>query len=493
MAASLIDRIMEAGSRNPAAAAFIYQGRIITYKHLRAFISVTARMLHDRGIKPNDIVGLTMGQSPLHCIALLALARLGAISVPLSPSLAINVQMGLINRYGICVIVTDHDIEGLGEIATFTLDNVTAAGNEADLDFISYKPDDKTPLRVALSSGTTGEPKGVMNTHGYLVDRIDKTLLDYDSGSRLIPPDLHQTIALPHTYGTLCIGGTIVFPHTYNLPDLISAINLYAVTHVLLSPAKAMQMVDLLPESGVAFPTLKHLRIMGARPSLRLLEMLRRRFSPNIYNPYGSTELGVISLATPETFDAAPESAGRLLPWAKAEVLDPHGKVLPPGETGEIRFAMDMMPTEYFRDEEHTREKFRNGWFYPGDMGHISADGLLYIEGRTDNLVNIGGHKVTTDYIEEILGRHPKVREVAVLLVGAIEDDAQSLAAVIIPDGNPLVSDLVEHSRRHLGVLAPQKFFFVTDLPRNLSGKVVREELLQIVQNLLASDTHAGG
>ncbi len=483
MSISLIDRIMETGSRNPAAPAFIHQDQVITYNHLRAFLCVVAKMLHERGVRPGDVVGLAMAQSPLHCIAMLSLASLGAVSVPLSASLKIEDQLALIRRYGIHALVTDRDNIRISGVTVIRLNNITVSDKESYSDSIYYRPDTETPIYVALSSGTTGEPKGVLHTHGSLLDRIEKTLYCCDQTSRLIPPDLHVTVGLVFAVGILCCGGVVVFPRTYDLLDMVAAINLYAVTHILLSPAKAAQISSLLPKDGIAFPTLSHLRIVGSTPAEKLLVALREKFSQHIYVPYGLTELGVVSLATPETLSMSPKSAGKLMPWARAEAIDKQGGVLPFGQSGEIRLSVEGMPKGYFCDSGRSEGKFRDGWFYPGDMGQISSAGLLTIEGRIDNILNIGGHKVTAEYVEDMLVRHPEVREAVVFLFEL--DGEEILAAAIISDGNKIIQDIVEHCKRHLGVLAPEKFFFVRDFPRNAGGKLSRAEIPAMASTMM--------
>lgn len=131
-------------------------------------------MLHERGIRPGDVVGLAMAQSPLHCIAMLSLASLGAVSVPLSASLKIEDQLALIRRYGINAVVTDRDNIRVSGATVIRLNNITVSDKESYSDSIYYRPDTETPIYVALSSGTTGEPKGILHTHGSLLDRIEK-------------------------------------------------------------------------------------------------------------------------------------------------------------------------------------------------------------------------------------------------------------------------------------------------------------------------------
>lgn len=435
-------------------------------------------MLHERGIRPGDVIGLSLDQSPLHCVAMLALARLGAVSIPVHPLFPQALKVRLVAKYGIRAIVSHKDDYRINGTTFIKLDTLSAEIDGTDMGFTDYLPDAETPFRISLSSGTTGEPKGVLFTHGYLLDRVEKTLYECGSSSRVIPFDLNFALGLVFAIGVLTTGGTVVFPRAYKPQGLIEAINLYAVTHVSLPPVMLMRMNEMLLGEGIAFPTLKHLRIVGDTPPKALLEALRTKFSAHVFVPYGLTELGAISIATPEILATWPDSSGKVQPWAKAEIFDDAtGKVLSPVESGEIRVAMDGMPAGYFKDEGQSRLKFRDGWFYTGDYGRISEEGLLFIEGRMDDIINLDGHKVSPNYIETILRLHPNVSD-AVVFAREEKSGAQSLVAAVIPRADGIrQTDLAEYARQQLGPFYPKQFFVMQDFPRNPNGKVLRGEV----------------
>ena len=475
MSGPLIERIRGAVAANPAAPAFIFQDRVISQGQFLALIHATTKLLHERGVRPGDAVGLSMGRWPMHCVAMLALARLGAVSVPLAPRLSAAERAEVIARFGIRALVTNWDSEGIGLPIVVTLETMSAPEDEPEPDLGGFVPDESTPVRVALTSGTTGAKKGVLHTHGSFADRIDKTLHECDAATRLLPPDLHITVGMIFAIGVLSRGGTVVFDKTFVAKDMADTIRLYGVTHCLLSPATVPRMAAALPPRGAGLPSLRHLRIVGATPSPAMLEMLRTRFSPNVYVPYGLTELGVVSLATPETLAAWPQSAGRISPWARVEVVDGDGRVLPPGTTGEIRVAVDGMPDGYWREEagEAQASKFRGGWFYPGDLGKVSPEGLLFIEGRTDDLVNFGGHKYSLGFIDAVLEEHPGVRTAVAFAIDAGNGEL-ALGAAIAREPGTEAGDLARHLQERLGFGSPARFFEVDEIARDEMGKVNR-------------------
>ncbi|MBI3903178.1 MAG: acyl--CoA ligase [Nitrosomonadales bacterium] len=481
---NLIDVIKLAAFSKPAAPAFIFDGRVLSYRKFYSLLCAVARTMHEQGVRPGDMVGLSMVRAPLHCVAMLALARLGAVSVPVHPLLPQSSKEKIVSKFGVRTMVSFNGDHGIAGIKNIRLDAVPTGTNEMDMGFTDYVPDAATPFRISLSSGTTGDPKGEMLTHGHLLDRIEKMLCDCDSDFRVMPFDINFALGFTFAIGALTIGGTVVFPNSSSPQDEMASINLHAVTHVFLPPAVITQMLALLPDDGVAFPSLKHLRSVGSATPPALLDALRARFTPNVFTAYGLTELGPVSIATPDILAVWPRSSGKILPWVQVDVLDESAQVLPLGASGEIRVKVEGMPTEYYGDAQETARKFRDGWFYTGDRGQITAEGLLFIEGRIDEVINLGGHKVNPVYMEEILARHPQVAEAAVFVMN---DDAAVpfLAAALMPRVPEInLDDVAEHARRQLGLFQPKQFFIMQNFPRTPNGKLIRAELSATVSRV---------
>jgi acyl-coenzyme A synthetase/AMP-(fatty) acid ligase len=474
---NLIDTIQQAAFRNPAAPAFIYNGRMLTYRNFFNLLCAATRLLHEHGIRHGTVVGMSFDQSPLHIIVMLALARLGAVSVPLHPMLPRAHKAMLVTKYGIGTIVSHHDEFRIDGTAFIKIDTLTPDAAMADTGFAGPVPDGETPFRISLSSGTTGEPKGVLFTQGYLLERIGMTLYECDINSRVIPFDLNFALGFVFAIGVLTVGGVVVFPRQPKPQVYLQTINLFAVTHVSLPPVLAVWMESLLPDPGVACPSLKHLRIVGETLQSSLVKSLRAKLTPNIYVPYGLTELGPISIATPEILATRPDSSGKILPWAKVEILDGEGRILPTGEKGEIRVAVDGMPAGYHNDSKQSTSKFRDGWFYPGDHGRISEDGQLFIEGRIDDMINLDGHKISPAHVEEILLRHPDVKEAVAFALKSKTGQHDLVAAIIPRAGTIRQEELTELARQHLGMFYPKQYFLMRDFPRSTSGKVLRAEV----------------
>ena len=361
---NLIDAITQCAFRHLAAPAFLSNRSVITYRKFYSLLCAVARAMHEQGVRPGDTVGLSMEQSPLHFVAVLALARLGAISIPVHPELAPSLRERIVARYSVRTMVSLNGAHGIAGVKSIRLDEVQAGTGGMDMGFTAYVPNGATPLRISLTSGTTGDPSGDMLTHRQLLYRVERTLYgcDCDCNSRVMPCDINSAMGLALAIGVLKVGGTLVFPNSYLSRDRMAAINLHAVTHAFLSPWATSQMLAL-PDNGIAFPVLRHLRLVGSAPGEALLDALRSRSTPHVFVTYGLTEIGPVSMATPEILAVRPRSSGEILPWVQLDVVDETGEVLPPGRSGEIRVKVAHGPTEHYADAQKTARKFGDGWF----------------------------------------------------------------------------------------------------------------------------------
>lgn len=290
--------------------------------------------------------------------------------------------------------------------------------------------------------------------------------------------DLSFIVGFRPALSALVKGGALIMPASTVSDHLLQVIVRHAVTHIYLSPAQARSMVEPLATEGIRCPSLVCLRIGGGPLSTELLRELHLKISPNVYVSYGSTESGLVTYATPEILNQHPGCVGRVCPWAQIDIVsaDSPDQLLPPGSIGVLRIRSEHQVSGYYRDDERNRKHFRNGWFYPGDLGGFDEDGLLYIEGRADDQLNVGGLKVNPEDIDASLAAHPGVVEVgAFVLTG--EEGHEMLAAALVLRENAKIDGIRSHAHAKLGPLAPARYFIVPSLPRTITGKLRRSEL----------------
>jgi acyl-coenzyme A synthetase/AMP-(fatty) acid ligase len=471
----LIERFLDAVARRPDAPAFV-GGVPITYRGALALLSNTVRALHESGVVPGEVVAVTMSQSPPHLLVVLALARLGAVSLSVAPVEKEADRAALFSAYGVRRVVSDRDDASVPGVPLLLLRGVGAKGDEHRLDYGTFMPSGDTPMRIGLTSGTAGARKGILLTHEGFVRRLSRRHYGEGGAPRVLPPNLHVTSALQLSMHALLSGGAVVFPPGYDRANFLAAIERHSVTHVTMPAAHLSLMLDALPPDHAPFPSITHLRLQGGLPSPGFIERARSRFSPHVYVPYSTTEVGVIAMATPATLAVAPRSSGHVAPGARVEIVDANGSPVAAGESGEIRVQVDGMPSSYAGADQGVPPRFRGGWFHPQDRGHFDADGLLYVEGRVDEVINLGGRKLAPRHAEAMLEDFPGVREAAVFLYeDARRDPRVAVAIVAAPELDWKALDA--YAREKLEIFAPSRYDAVKELPRNANGKLLRKKL----------------
>jgi len=478
----LLDRIRAAIARDPEAPAFL-GASTISYSAMRSLIGAAIRMLDERGVRTGQVVALTMSQSSLHVIMFLALARMGATSLSVAPMANAAERAALYRRFGVTAVVSELEDAGAPGVMLIHVRGLGARGDEPHLENMQYEPVASTPLRIALTSGTVADRKGVEQDHGEFALRLDRRYYGHEAKPRVVPQNLHVTAGLTLACHALSRGGAVVLPPSYDADSLFAAIARHEVSHVVFPPSHAALMVPLLKGDGPAFPKLTHFRMVGATPRPDFLEVVKRKFTPHVHVVYATTETGVIAVATPEILAKHPGTSGHVAPDVELQVVGGDGGTLPAGEVGEIRVRVPGMPRGYFGGAEPDR--FREGWFYPRDFGYVTEDGYLYVQGRVDEVLNVGGRKLTPEVAESILLEHPGVIDAAVFPL-----DELSIGAIVVANGPVDWAALEAFARGRLEGLAPRRYFQGVEIPRNVMGKIRRSELMALAESNVVTLRH---
>ena len=371
----LLDRVLAPVEQQPEAPAFVLADQAISYRQFRALLCRAVLHLRAQGLRAGDVVGIEMPQTPLYLVVLLALGWIGALAVPLAPALRPRDREEVLRKYGVTAIVSDRvrvvppgcrmvQLEGLGARGDETMDDAGAS------------PAHDSPFRIALTSGTTSVPRGVLHTLGSFEQRMDRMRFDVGVRPIVIPPSLHITLAVNLALNALAHGGTVVFPRGYDNEPFFVAIQRHGVTHVALPPANLGLMLRVLPPQGPAFPCVKQLRVL-ATLTPAMLEAARRQFSEDVCVTYDLAEVGMVSMAPLEMLRDDATTVGALAPGVRVKFDD--------GD--EIALQVPGMPADYHGPDAGGGTRFRDGFFWPGDRGRLSG-GRLYIEGPSANAVS---------------------------------------------------------------------------------------------------------
>jgi acyl-CoA synthetase (AMP-forming)/AMP-acid ligase II len=452
----------------------------ITYGELDAAVSRIAARLGAAGIGRGDLVGVWLRDRPRHLAALLAVARRGAVVLAMdwrwTPVEAARIFARFPAR------------AALVEAGQVLPSGVQAIGVE---DLQDTAPDPSPPAQIddgpfvyALSSGTTGEPKAAVMTHGAFMAQamscaVDGPLL---AGDRMLLP-------APLAYGAgrglalfqLMMGSTVVmFPAISDPQEMAEAIDRRRIDVAFCGPPMSRALLRLpAPGAGPRFPNLRIFWSAGAKLHPEERRDIRSRLCDRLCDVYASISAGMISIARPAELDAAPESVGRPTFNAEVELVDDDDRPVPPGEVGWLRVRGPGTAAGFVGSEALGRERIQNGWAYSGDLARFDDRGFLYLAGRSNEIIKRGGVTIYAAEIERVLSEHPAVADAAV--VGApAADQGEEVVAFVVLHQPAEAAALIAHCRRSLAPhKVPQRVVVVDGLPRNAGGKVVKPELLK--------------
>ena len=364
-----------------------------------------------------------------------------------------------------------------------------SAGQPSMAPLVDVGMDDVVVL--SPTGGTTGAPKGVMNTHRVFQTCFAHfmTALPYD-GQR---PVNMAAAPMTHTAGILSLpctaqGGTVVVLPKPDPALLLGSIARHRVTEFFLPPTVIYRLLDIPGIEKLDFSSLKYFMYGAAPMSVEKLKRAIEVFGPVMAGGYGQTEAAASIATLPPSAhfrngelasDERLSSVGRPNPLIRVEIMDERNQVLPKGETGEICVRGDLVMKGYYKAPDKTAETIIDGWLHTGDIGHIDGEGYLHITDRTKDMIISGGFNVYPSEVEQVIWAHPAVQDCAV--IGVPDDQwGEAVKAVVELNAGQSVSDeeIVALCKRQLGsVKAPKSVDFVAALPRSPVGKVLKKDL----------------
>ncbi|PLT32272.1 acyl-CoA synthetase MbcS [Bacillus sp. V5-8f] len=343
---------------------------------------------------------------------------------------------------------------------------------------------------LSYTSGTTGNPKGVVHTHGWAFAHL-RTAAEHWLGIRegdivwaTAGPGWQKWIWSPFlsVLGSGAIG--LVYNGKFEPQKYLQLIRKHKVNVLCCTPTeyRLMAKVDNLAE--YSFPAL-HSAVSAGEPLNReVIDTFRKHFHLEVRDGYGQTE-NTLLVGVAKGMEIKPGSMGKPTPGNRVEIINEAGVVCKPGEVGDIAVHVDTpaLFKHYFKDPERTAMQFRGEYYITGDKAKKDVDGYFWFEGRSDDIIISSGYTIGPFEVEDALVKHPSVKECAVV---ASPDPVRGnivKAFVVLREGiNPEVPDLIKQLQDHVkGLTAPYKYprkiEFVTDLPKTTSGKIRRVEL----------------
>jgi acyl-coenzyme A synthetase/AMP-(fatty) acid ligase len=479
---NVIEPILRHGRTAPATVALIDEDRTITYGELLGLVQRTAGHLSALGVQRGDYVGFCLKDTWQHVVALLATARLGATFVQIDPRSRPVEKARIAAAFDFKLVLTLPGADINANCATVPLDS-TWHRRVAAADIPSSLPDEWHDAMVVQStSGTTGLPRFTIATHLQFYFRLASfcELLPAKRPHRYL-----ATVPLFSGFGrNLCLvhlfhGATLIFyPSIFTAGEYVETAIRHHANIGAVVPSGLRQLLAGAGTGQALMPGLDLLICAGAPLFADEKRQLLHKVTSNFHEVYGASAFGPISVLRPQDIPTRPDTAGRPFPLAEIEIVDDNDRPVALGESGRLRCRGPALASPV--GGEHAND-FHQGWHYPGELAALDDSGYLHLHGRTSEVIFKGGAKIFPSEVEAVLQAHENVADAAV--VGRVSSgNEQELAAYVIAKGEVTAGQLLAHCRQRLAPYrVPREIHIVSELPRNLSGKVDKRALASLV------------
>jgi acyl-CoA synthetase (AMP-forming)/AMP-acid ligase II len=467
-----------------------------------------ANALLNLGLQKGDKVGVLLTNSCQSVESFCGITAAGMVRVPLNMRNSGREHLFILNNSEAKAVIVGEEYTGvIGSIlpeATNLVRTICVTGTppppmlsyeELMAGASSHDPDipmaDEDVHRLSYTSGTTGQPKGVVQDNRAAMMSVYNVLID---GLDIQPTDIVAlTSPVTHASGSMILphfirGAKVAILPGFDAKTLLQTIEKERVTTLYLVPTT---IVMLLNEPDLGQYDLSSIRTIryGASPiAPEVLKKAIAAFGNVFIQGYGLTEGSMpLTLLTKEDhiMDGSEKklkrlaSVGREVTVAKVRIMGEEGNILPPGEIGEIVAQSDQVMREYWKNPAATAETFRGGWLHTRDMGYMDEDGYIFLVDRKDDMIVSGGFNVYPKEVEDVLYMHPAVLEAAVFGVPHEKWGETVKAAVSLKKGmTASEEEIIEFSKKHLaGYKKPTSVDLIAELPKNQNGKILRKDL----------------
>lgn len=523
-AASVVSVWADRVAADPQGVAVRYFDRSLTAAEVDALANAVAQGLLDRGVRAGDRVGLRMQNIPQYPVTLLALWKIGAAALLVNPMYKDQELLHLVNDSdAIGMVVDGGDAATIEQVVSGTsvrwvlsVDSRQFQTRDDDRVLATVGDDTRTapdrwstlvdahrdagPPAVAApdltslalltyTSGTTGTPKGAMNSHGNVLAVTSSYAawisLGPDDVVFAIAPLFHITGAVINATMALLSGATLSLAHRFHAEVVLETFVEHRVTFTIGS-ITAFNALSAHPAADRRhFAGVRYLYSGGAPIPPATVERFEQRFGHYIYNVYGMTETTSAVIAVPPGRRApihGPSntlSIGVPMSGTVARVVDVAGAPVAVGEQGELELSGPAVVAGYWHNAQATATTMPGGRLRTGDVAIMDDEGWVFLVDRLKDQINVSGYKVWPREVEDAIYEHPAIHEAAVV---GVPDDYQGervVAYVAVKQGASVTGDeIVAHVRARLAAYkVPKEVFFMDDLPKTATGKIRRTEL----------------
>ena len=515
----------ESAAAFPDKVALVHAGTRVRYGELLERSNAAARMLRDLGIGKGDRVAFAFPNSEQYVEMYYGILKAGAAAVPLNTGLRREQLERILavleprifflasqyrslfaepesSRPCRTVIIELEDMPATSAAADWTAVQRGTADGEGPMDLPSEEPDEDSLASIVYTSGSTGDPKGVMLSHRNIVSNT-LSIREYLH----IGPDDCQMVVLPFYY---VMGKSLLNTHIQAGARLVIN-NLFTHASAVLAqmaeegvtsfsgvPSTYTHLLHRSPleEYRDRLPRLRYCSQAGGYMAREFKQALLKALPRHtrLYIMYGATEASArLTYLPPDRLEEKPDSIGIPIPGVSVKIIGPDGKEADEGQIGEITAQGPNIMLGYFRDPAATSQKISPDGLRTGDLGYKDPQGFIHLVGRNDDMVKIRGHKVNSQEIVDALIRTRLISETFVL---AVPDDVEGnrLEAIAVPMVECQEAKVLAECRRNLPrYKCPRRIFFVDSLPKFDNGKLDRRECEKLVIRFGSMDYRQAG
>lgn len=475
-------------------------GRRFSFRQVNQRANRLANGLLSLGLRKGDTAAFLCTNRAEIVEIYFALAKSGIIGIPLNYRLAPAEMVELMHHCGAQALLFD---PWFPEVAARIRDELPQIGHFVGMgdelpgfavnyeNLVGKSSPEEPAVEISeediqylnLTSGTTGLPKGYFLTH-------------YNNANALVMAMIHDVTRRDVILTVFPIFGRVGFAwcgigmytgarnviHQFQAQKMLELIESEKVTISNWVPTMASFALSLPEADKHDLSSLRALVFAASPLAPSLQQEVKRRICPHIYEYYGLQETGILTQLGPEEKEKNPDSVGKVIFSAEVRIVDAEGKDVPVGETGEIIGRVPTATAGYFKNEERTREVFRNGWVHTGDLGRFDEEGFLFLAGRVKDMIISGGQNVFSVEVESTLVAHPAVADCAVIGLPH-ETWGEMVTAVVVkaPDASVTEDDLIRYCKERIAGFKVPKRILWTDapLPRTPTGKVTKYQLVE--------------
>jgi acyl-CoA synthetase (AMP-forming)/AMP-acid ligase II len=475
---TFVDAFLQHSGDKPALLFLDSHKGTVSYAELERMTGCVLRRLFDNGAVQGGIVAVDVANDLLHAVLLLSCARAGIATIAGPPGVVGD-------DLKITALLTDKTSAAATSIQASTIRSVIVDENwlepatgEAKPDFNPPGPDDL--CRIMLTSGSTGRPKGVALTYAMVEERLHS--YSHAFGPKFASlTNLMCAMKLSSSLGFgflfyAAMRGGFFCSDSSDFDKITAAIKQHQLEVLIAAPSMLAELLAYCDTRAKPFTPVPLAMTAGSLVSPSLGRKIKGRLCDELVVFYGTTETGVVA-STAEFGE--PGDVGSVVEGRQVDIVGFNGEILAPGERGTIRISARGAAVPYFDMPDLAERKLRHS-FSPGDIGFINGSGHLVIQGRSDDLINVGGTKVTPELLEQAISAAPGVRDCGVLRERDNLGIDRIIACLVLGPQWNQTSFLAYCETAIMRELLPSKFVLVQQIPRNQNGKIDRAALAKL-------------